>query len=120
MSASYIARSFEDQRWVQCEKLAALLRARPLLPGNPATGFKEPWTDIDAGLRFPLVTCAFCGCGWKGKHEEELSLHLLTTHMDTFKSIVERAPSHNYVAYYYQAIAIRERGSVPVLSLIHI
>ena len=68
-------------------------------------------------MRVPLVTCAFRGCGWKGQHEQELSVHLIGAHLDTFKGVCESVPARDYVAYYYQAIALRERSAVPVVGM---
>ena len=74
---AYVPTTLEDIRASACEQLATYLREKPTLPGLPHTNFTQPWTDLDSGVRLPVVSCAFKRCRWKHNRVVELPLHLL-------------------------------------------
>jgi hypothetical protein len=63
------------------QRICACLRDRPLLPADPTDPESvRSWTDVDSGVRLPLVHCAFKGCPWTGETYRQLGGHLCKKH----------------------------------------
>ena len=78
------------------DELKNCLRNRPLMPPLPEDAEKD-WTDVDSGIKMPLLCCSFSGCSWAlddkaprltpMKHltlENAMTEHLLKCHRDKF------------------------------------
>ena len=45
------------------DELKNCLRNRPLVPPLPEDAEKD-WTDVDSGIKMPLLHCSFSECSW--------------------------------------------------------
>ena len=86
----------EDLVLERIDRLAALLRDRPLLPLNPRCP-PQAYEDVSSGVRFPLLHCGFKDCKWTKDakdakdpillhwgQEWALFVHLVTEHREAF------------------------------------
>ena len=73
------------------QDLAHNFRRYPTLPADPANPMQElPHArSNDCGLLLPPEHCAFLGCRWCGKEEEQLIAHIITGHMDLSRPAME-------------------------------
>jgi hypothetical protein len=52
----------EDRRQESANQLAARLRDEPLQPPDPQNAARS-WTDVNSGVKYPAIHCAFKDCG---------------------------------------------------------
>ena len=108
----------QDRDQEQIERIAQLLRKRPLLPPHPDDA-REDWTDVDSGVAFPRAHCAFSNCRWTsdidGRWERFLAGHIRKMHLkDMGLGDLDKA---DYMAFYCAAIRAREQESMPAVGL---
>ena len=91
----------EDEGLGRVDRLAAHLRQHPLLPLDPRSP-GDAYTDIDSGVRLPLLHCGFKDCTWTRDvsgpddglllhwgPEWTLFTHLVDKHGDEFREEFE-------------------------------
>jgi hypothetical protein len=73
------------------EELVEYIREMPTVPGDPSDA-KEPWKRAlgeNEAVLLPKKHCAFKGCAWKGRSDEELQAHLAQRHWSVLSPLAE-------------------------------
>ena len=111
----------EDADLARVDHIASLLRDHPLLPPAPGNA-EQSFTDVQSGVSFPIMHCAFRGCTWAIQNETNayknleasLKFHLEHTHLQAMRLPAECVA--DIMAYYCGAIAQKEQQRMPIIG----
>jgi hypothetical protein len=108
---------------IALRNLVSCLRDSPTIPAdpdNPDVAWKAALDDATAVI-LPRKHCAFRGCAWEGKVDEELYQHIGTEHRGALYEAVQELPrcyeeKERLLSVYNEAIAEKIRQGAPLAS----
>ena len=111
----------EDVDTGRIDLIAELLREHPLLPPRPGNA-EQSYTEVNSGVCFPILHCAFRGCSWSVREEpnpyshvdKTVENHVRESHFAAMQ--LPQSCSGDLMAYYCGAIAQKEQEGMPIIG----
>ena len=107
----------QDEEFATFDRIAKLLRRRPLLPPHPDDHTLD-WVHVDSGIAFPRAHCAFSDCNWSddtSSWDLRLKDHIRTKHLS--KMQLSKRDQPDFMAFYCAAIRVREMCRMPSVGI---